>query len=115
MSPHWTVNLFRQQKGLPSRYELLWFGDGRLMPGEDARADAEVKPSLAPRQAEGPAPARSPAGRGGVTSPTRTNAHSSLGTCEKEITQALRSAHSPYIQFLPLPPRSYLWLVFVRQ
>lgn len=44
----------------------------------------------------------------------QTNAHSSQGTCEKEITQALRSAHSPYTQFLPLPPGSYLRLVFVQ-
>lgn len=56
-------------------------------PGQDALPDTEVKPWLARQQAEGPAPARCPPGRGGVTSPTRTNAHSSQATCEKEITQ----------------------------
>lgn len=58
-----------KQKGLPSCYELLRFGDGRC-PGQDAPTDAGVKPSLAPQQAEGLAPACSPPGRGGVTSPT---------------------------------------------
>lgn len=74
-------------------------------PGLDA--PLEVKPWLAPWQAQGPAPVCSPPGRGGVTSLAWTNAHSSLGTCEKEITQALQSAHSPYIQFLPLPPQLF--------
>lgn len=71
-------------------------------------APTEVKPWLAPQQAQGPAPACCPPGRGGVISLAWTNARSSPGTCEKDITQALRSAHSPYIPFLPLPPQLFM-------